>query len=147
DEGIYIEGGGAVPMGGEDLQAAVVADVATDPNGQVLEEGVGRIFEIYVVAPIEGRLVLTKGGVFSHYEFVQPLSDRLTDEAWQAMLDEGNTPPLAEWTNSFMVEQNAAVPLADHIREYTKQLIEARWYSNPELVESYLTGAALNDLR
>jgi hypothetical protein len=145
DEGVYPGAEAPAPMGGEELQAAVVADVATDPNGQVLEEGVGRIFEIYAVAPHEGKLVLTKGGVFSHYEFVQPISDRLTDEAWRAMLDEGMAPPLAEWTGSFIVDQNAALPLADTIRNFNKQLVEAIWFSNLDLVASYLVDPELSD--
>jgi hypothetical protein len=88
----------------EDQEAAVVADVATDPNGLVLEEGVGRIHEIYVVAEIEGRLVVTKGGVFSYYEFPWPIDDRLTDEAWREMLDQGQAPDRPEWTASFIAE-------------------------------------------
>jgi hypothetical protein len=88
----------------EDQEAAVVADVATDPNGLVLEEGVGRIQEIYVVAEIEGRLVVTKGGVFSYYEFPWPMSDRLTDEAWRKMLDEGQAPGRPFWTESFIAQ-------------------------------------------
>jgi hypothetical protein len=88
----------------EDEEAAVVADVATDPMGFVLEEGVGRIFEIYVVAEIEGHLVLTKGGVFSYYEFPWPMSDRLTDEAWREMLDAGQAPPRPYWTAAFTGE-------------------------------------------
>lgn len=153
DEGVYpgLGGGspspGSGPAGGEELQAAVVADVATDPNGQVLEEGVGRIFEIYVVAPIEGRLVLTKGGVFSHYEFTQPLSERLTDEAWREMLDAGNAPPLAAWTDSFMVEQNSARPLAETITRFNDALVSALWSTNLGPVEPFLIGAELDDTR
>jgi hypothetical protein len=88
----------------EDEEAAVVADVATDPMGYVLEEGVGRIFEIYVVAEIEGQLVLTKGGVFSYYEFPWPMSDRLTDEAWREMLSAGQAPSQPYWTESFIAQ-------------------------------------------
>ncbi len=88
----------------EDQEAAVVADVATDPTGLVLEEAVGRIFEIYVVADIQGRLVLTKGGVFSYYEFPWPMSNRLTDEAWRKMLDQGQEPERPHWTASFIAE-------------------------------------------
>jgi hypothetical protein len=84
-------------------EAAVVADVATDPNsGNVLEEGVGRIYEIFVVAEVDGQLSLTEGGVFSYYEFVWPMSDRLTDEAWRELLDSGQAPPRPEWTSSFV---------------------------------------------
>lgn len=88
----------------EDQEAAIVADVATDPTGLVLEEGVGRIQEIYVVAEIGGRLVVTKGGVFSYYEFPWPMDDRLTDEAWREMLDQGQAPDRPQWTASFIAE-------------------------------------------
>lgn len=138
DEGVY-QGQGGMPFGGEDLQAAVVADIATDPsNGVVLENAVGRVFEIYVIAPIEGRLVLTKGGVFSHYEFTQPLDARLTDEEWRARLDAGEAPPLATWTNSFMVEQNAAAPLATTIRRFNERLVRAVWFTDASPVVDYL---------
>jgi hypothetical protein len=83
-----------------DKNVAIVADVHTDVNtGQVLEEGVGAVFTIYVVVQAEGRIFLAKGGVFSYYEFLQPMSDRLTDEQWQAM----EKPPLPEWTQNFII--------------------------------------------
>ena len=83
-----------------DERMAVVADVHTDTNtGQVLEEGVGDAFTIYVVAPVEGQLVATQGGIFSYYEFTQPMSDRLTDEAWQKLEPK---PDLLIWTESFI---------------------------------------------
>jgi len=88
----------------EDQEAAIVADVATDPTGLVLEEGVGRIQEIYVVAELEGQLVVCKGGVFSYYEFPWPMDDRLTDEAWREMLDQGQAPDRPDWTASFIAE-------------------------------------------
>jgi len=81
----------------------LIADVATDPNsGSVLEEGVGRINQIFVVAEVDGQLILTQGGVFSYYEFSWPMSDRLTDEAWRELLDSGQGPTRPEWTSSFM---------------------------------------------
>jgi hypothetical protein len=83
-----------------DERMAVVADVHTDTNtGQVLEEGVGDAFTIYVIAPVEGQLVATQGGIFSYYEFTQPMSDRLTDEAWQKLEPK---PDLLIWTESFI---------------------------------------------
>ena len=79
---------------------AVIADVHTDvnPPAQVLEEAVGDAFTIYVLVPAGDRLVLTQGAVFSYYEFKQPISDRLTDEAWQAMEPKPDRPA---WTSSF----------------------------------------------
>jgi len=84
--------------------AAIVTDVASDPGGQVLEEGTGRIFDIYVVVPIDGKLRIAKGGVFSHYEFSRPIADRLTDEAWRAMLNENKQPEMAEWMGEFIAK-------------------------------------------
>lgn len=148
DDDAFYQGRGGTPAGGEDLQAAVVADIATNvAENIVLENAVGRVFEIYVVALIEGRLVLTKGGVFSHYEFVQPLSDRLTDEAWRARLDAGETPPLASWTESFIVAANAAEPLATTIRRFNERLVEAIWYTDAERVAEYLGPEELANTR
>ncbi len=90
----------------EDKQAALVADVATSGDGRVLEEAIGRIFEIYVVVPDgSGGLHIAKGGVFSYYEFPWPASDRLTDEAWQAMLEAGQAPDRPAWTTSYVAER------------------------------------------
>jgi hypothetical protein len=87
----------------ENQQAALVADVATDPTGSVLEEAIGRVDEIYVVVPDgRGGLNVARGGVFSYYEFAWPMSDRLTDESWQAMLDQGNVPQRPGWTSRFV---------------------------------------------
>ena len=90
------------PFFEEDEWAAVVADVATDPTGQVQEEGTGYVNEIYVVVPDgEGGLHIAKGGVFSYYEFLWPMAGRLTDQAWQAMLEAGEAPSQPAWTRSF----------------------------------------------
>ncbi len=83
---------------------ALVADVATDPNGRVLEEAIGDVFEIYVVVPIDGELRIAKGGVYSYYEFEQPISERLTDKKWREMIDpylSKEIPSQPEWTNLF----------------------------------------------
>jgi hypothetical protein len=84
--------------------AAIVADVATDPNGKVLEEGTGKIFNIYVAVPVDGKLRIAKGGVYSYYEFPWPLSDRLTDTKWREMLNSGQPPQLPEWTSAFVAQ-------------------------------------------
>jgi len=80
-----------------------IDDVHTDAlNGLVLEEGVGYPFDIFVIVPIEDTLKVTHGAVFSYYEFSQPISNRLTDEAWQDTLksDIPLKPPV--WIGSFM---------------------------------------------
>ncbi|MHA1934864.1 MAG: DUF3160 domain-containing protein, partial [Candidatus Thorarchaeota archaeon] len=50
---------------------------------------------------------ITRGGTFSYYEFVQPMSDRLTDEAWRDMLDQGLAPSFPDWSESFIVGQDS----------------------------------------
>jgi len=76
--------------------------VHTDPNTKmVLEEAVGVPAEMYVIVEVEGRLKVTKGALFTYYEFVHPMNDRLTDEAWQEMLAAGDVPDAPEWTASF----------------------------------------------
>lgn len=84
--------------------AAIIADVATDPNGQVLEVGTGKISEIYVVVPIDGKLKIAKGGVYSYYEFTWPMSDRLTDKKWRELLNSNQAPALPSWTDAFVVK-------------------------------------------
>jgi len=84
--------------------AALVADVATDPNGYVLEEAIGKIDIIYVVFPLEGKLRIGKGGVFSHYEFKWPLDKRLTDEEWHAMLHTFEAPERSDWHDNFLAD-------------------------------------------
>ncbi|NLF00137.1 MAG: DUF3160 domain-containing protein, partial [Anaerolineales bacterium] len=86
-------------------QAALVADVATDPNGQVLEEAIGRINAIYVLVPDGwGGVHIAEGGVFSYYEFAWPMNDRLTDEKWREMLAAGDAPAPPSWTSSFVTK-------------------------------------------
>ncbi|MFA7169847.1 MAG: DUF3160 domain-containing protein, partial [Candidatus Paceibacterota bacterium] len=86
----------------DETNSPVVADVATDPNGMVLEEGTGYVSEIYVVVPIDGELRIAKGAVYSYYEFVQPMENRLTDESWKEMLKSDSTPALPDWTSTFI---------------------------------------------
>ncbi|TFG14277.1 DUF3160 domain-containing protein [Candidatus Thorarchaeota archaeon] len=89
---------------GIDKYMSLIADVHTDPNTmKVLEEAVGDPHIIIVAVPINGQLMLARGGTFSYYEFTQPMSDRLTDEAWREILDQGDEPDFPEWTSSFIV--------------------------------------------
>lgn len=122
----------------EEPQAAVVADVATDPaTFSVLEEAVGRINAIYSVVPIvtaDGTtyLEVAKGGVFSYYEFPWPMDDRLTDEKWRTMLTEDSEPPPPEWTASFLVNENEYEELSRAILEFQRALTAAYWFHDPE---------------
>lgn len=94
-----------------EFPAAVVTDIATDPNGSCLELATGRVADLYVIVPIDGQLRIARGGVFSFYQFPWPLNDRLTDSAWRQMLDDswsssgevgsGNGIFPEDWTEGF----------------------------------------------
>ncbi len=143
DEGIasYME---------EEPQAALIADVANDLaysgpdfSGQaVLEVGVGRINEIHVVVPLvedDGTITLqvAKGGVFSYYEFPWPAEDRLTDEKWQQMLDEGSAPEPPGWIESFFTVESEDHDLYSALYTFQKSLVDALFYVD----DSYLKSA------
>jgi len=88
----------------EEEKSTMVADVLTDTNtSQALEEGVGYIKLLVAAYQIpDGRIAVGVGPVLSHYEFKQPMSDRLTDEAWREML-QANPPETAPWVDGFYV--------------------------------------------
>ena len=123
----------------EEPQAAVIADVATNPAppASVLEEGVGRVNPIFVVVPIfeadgSSYLQVAKGGVFSYYEFPWPIADRLTDEKWQGMLDDGTAPPPPEWTASFLVDEIEYEELSRAVTQFQQSVTQAYWYRDAE---------------
>jgi hypothetical protein len=73
----------AALTGGQDQP--IVVDIHTEPNSQlVVEEGTG-----YPVVEEKGK---ARGGRLSHYEFKQPMEQRLTDGEWQTMLRDGKVP-------------------------------------------------------
>jgi len=82
-----------------DNPASIVADVATNPNCCVLEVGTGHVEPIYVVFPIDGKLRVGRGGVYSYYEFSWPMADRLTDEKWrdEILIDDDKRPDRPSW--------------------------------------------------
>lgn len=88
-----------------DEKMEIVADVHTDVNtGQVLEEGVGSPFNLYVIINDERGVRIYRGAVFSYYEFKHPMEDRLTDEKWQEMGENRERPNQPDWVKSFVGE-------------------------------------------
>lgn len=73
--------GGAVPA-----PAALVVDIATDPNGEVLEIATGNPSRIYAVVKVDGKVKIAAGSVYTFYQFPWPMADRLTDNRWYQML-------------------------------------------------------------
>ena len=88
-----------------DEKMEIVADVHTDVNtGQVLEEGVGSPFNIYVIIDSARGIRVCRGAVFSYYEFKHPMEDRLTDEKWQEMGEKRERPNQPDWVRTFIAE-------------------------------------------
>lgn len=84
-----------------DNPAMLVADVAT-AQSTVLEEATGLVHSIYAVVPVEGKLRIARGGVYSYYEFPWQAENRLTDKAWRALLESEDAPAAPAWTNAFI---------------------------------------------
>lgn len=95
----------------QECPAAIVADIATDASGQVLEVGTDNPSLIRVIVKVDGKLKIAQGSVYSFYQFTWPMDDRLTDSKWHQMMgikpnadgnfepDESITKP--EWTESY----------------------------------------------
>ncbi|NLL06419.1 MAG: DUF3160 domain-containing protein [Clostridiaceae bacterium] len=91
-----------------DKNMAVIADIHTVLSSY-LEVGVGPASQIYVAVPIGGKIYLTRGAVFSYYEFIS--DTRLTDEEWQKMFKDNNQPAQPDWTDSFTNGQKEEIPV------------------------------------
>ena len=98
----------------DEYPAAVVVDVATDPNGSVLQMATGNPSGIRVIVSVDGKLRIAQGSVYSFYQFEQPIDERLTDEEWRKKMgivndDYENWTPYGEaydhpdWTMSYRV--------------------------------------------
>lgn len=84
-----------------DERLSLIADVHTDPNTkQVLQVGVGDPNLIYAIIPGHGKTWIAQGACLSYYEFLNPLSQRLTDEEWQALWPK---PPLESWMEKVVI--------------------------------------------
>ena len=88
----------------------VIADVFTTTSSfssRCLEVATGNAHDIYVVVDIGGYFYLTKGSVFSYYEFTQPISSRLTDEEWREALKNKKLSDLQSWWLNYYSPSNA----------------------------------------
>jgi hypothetical protein len=93
---------------GEMPKAPVIAAVSGAAD-QVLEVGVGLVDRIYVVVPLNGKLEVAQGGVFSYYEFAQPRNQRLTDDEWRSKLAGSDAPALPAWAANFVLTGGSPV--------------------------------------
>jgi hypothetical protein len=95
-----------------DHNMAVVADVFTwRPTAKVVEAGVGYPDLIYAVIPGRNGPVVARGAVMSYREFLQPQSDRLTDETWRKKLAAGKAPIRPDWINEIYANAVPAIAL------------------------------------
>lgn len=106
------DAGGEEYVSTPEYPAAIVADIATDPDAAtVLEVATGNPSDIYVAVRVDGKIKVARGSVYSFYQFEHPMSDRLTDSKWRQMMgfqvdDDGNynqERPVEkpEWTESY----------------------------------------------
>ncbi|WP_026896154.1 DUF3160 domain-containing protein [Clostridiisalibacter paucivorans] len=102
-----------------DKNMAIISDIHTiGPNqysaGGYFQVGVGPASEIFVVVPIDGKLYITRGAVFSYYEFVNmnKSQGRLTDEEWQNVIKENRVPEQPKWMDSFIkgIKKDMPIP-------------------------------------
>ncbi|MCL2548950.1 MAG: DUF3160 domain-containing protein [Symbiobacteriaceae bacterium] len=84
--------------------SGIVADVATDADGSVLQQATGFVKEIYLAFPRDGKVVLGCGAVYSHYEIILPLTQRMSDETWHQRLNDGDIPATEEWKTAFIAD-------------------------------------------
>jgi len=113
---MYFEGNSWISDGALPWMSLVV-DVHTElQSGQCLQEATGPAFPIFVVVPHGGKLHLAVGGVYSHYEFKQPIAKRLTDAEWRRVCAGGRMPPRATWTSSFLAAPDEK-PITEAIRK------------------------------
>jgi len=84
---------------GIDPHAGLVADVFLNLMGdEVLELGTGAVNYLHVLVPdANGGFAVAAGGVYSYYEFLQPRSERLSDEEWWDLIEADDLPPRPPW--------------------------------------------------
>ncbi len=81
---------------------ALVADVASNAAaGKVLELGIGNPDLIYVITNSPYGPQLTRGAVYSDYEFQQDISNRLTDDDWRTQVSNGTQPARPDWIEMY----------------------------------------------
>jgi hypothetical protein len=75
---------------------------------RILQAGVGKLNRIYVLVPLDGQVYIAQGGVFSYYEFVQPIEDELNSETWRQALSP-DWPPAPFWANNYLLPGGTSI--------------------------------------
>ncbi|MDD3190835.1 MAG: DUF3160 domain-containing protein [Candidatus Pacebacteria bacterium] len=89
----------------KDKRAGIVADIHTDVSSvadenDILYEATGKPYVIYVAIKDANGTRLTRGAVYSHFEFTDALGERISDEDWQKIVyeGEGELPEADTWS-------------------------------------------------
>jgi hypothetical protein len=84
---------------------ALVADVASNAaSGEALELAIANPDLIYVITNSPFGWQVTRGAVFSYYEFTVAIDDRMTDDEWRQLVADGTVPPRPDWVSLYLSE-------------------------------------------
>jgi len=101
----YVRYASELALADPPTMAAIVTDVASNPDaGTALQVGTGYVDYIYVITDSPQGPQLTRGSVYSYYEFVNDIDQRLTDEEWRTMVQAGDLPSRPAWISAFFAE-------------------------------------------
>ncbi len=89
-------------MRGLDEKATAITTVAVGRDGRLVE-ATGGVDEIFIIVERGRKSYLTRGGVYSHYEFVWTADEPLDDDRWRKLLASGQRPPRPAWVRSFVI--------------------------------------------
>ena len=109
----------------------LVSDVSS-ADGSYLSLGTGYFDHIYVVTPMNGKLYLSRGSIYSHYEFVT--NTRLTDEEWWELNgiriiheDYADYPELGEPLGALPLQPEWIKAFKSYINNVTITPLEVDW--------------------
>ena len=91
---------------------------------RVVQAGIGSLDRLYVLVPLDGKVYIAQGGVYSYYEFSLPLFSQLNDRSWRWMLV--NDPPESPvWVQQslYFPEGNPVDVLAFHIGDIFRVIL------------------------
>ncbi len=94
---------------GFDKWEPTITDVHTDPMLQkCVQVGAGETNLCVIAIDNEQHRRVYVGPIYSYYEFTHPITDRLTDDAWQKKLETNQASPRPDWITPFQAAQRPA---------------------------------------
>jgi hypothetical protein len=122
---------------------ALISDVCTETGifKKCIEAATGPAMRIHVIVNAGGRAVLTQGGVYSYFEFAQPMDQRLTDAEWKARIRAGRLQDLEDWQRLYAARDETRW-FAERVKDPPRSLLENPCLALPEReVKAWLAGA------